>query len=215
MTVADQQTTVALSVAMREGSHDQHRLAESAPFLTELLAGRADRRRYADYLLRLRAVYDALESALHEHADHPVVAAVHDPALGRLAAIDADLDHWLPDGPRSTDSAAAAAYCSRIHEAAATPALLVAHHYTRYLGDLSGGQVIGRLLEHAYGLGGRGRALYAFPEVAAPPRYRRDYRARLDGLDLSPADRDRVVAEVPVAFGLNRALLGELETSGT
>ena len=37
------------------------------------------------------------------HLDDPAVAAVHDTALERLAAIDRDLEHWLPGGVRTVE----------------------------------------------------------------------------------------------------------------
>lgn len=85
-----------VSVAMREGSAAEHAAAERSPFVSELVAGRVNERGYADYLRRLRVVYAALEDAVRSHRDDPMVSAVYDPALERLAAIDADLDHWAP-----------------------------------------------------------------------------------------------------------------------
>ena len=138
------------------------------------------------------------------------MAAVHDPALERLAAIDADLDHWLPGGPRTVDSPAAAAYRARVEAAGEWGGLLVAHHYTRYLGDLSGGRAIGRIVARTFALDGSGVAFYDFPEIARPKVYKDRYRARLDALGLDAAAVARVVDEVRVAFRLNRALFAEL-----
>src|SRR6478609_2788584 len=89
-----------LSEALREGSAAEHSAAEASPFVSDLLAGRATSRQYAGYLLRLRVVYAALEAAVDAHRDHPVVAAVHDEALHRTAALDEDLAHWSPDARR-------------------------------------------------------------------------------------------------------------------
>ena len=195
---------------MREGSTAEHRAAEDSAFLSELLAGRVDEQGYGDYLLRLRTVYAALEETVRAHAGDAIVAAVADPALERLVAIDADLDHWLPDGPRSVDSPAAAAYRDRVLAAGDWSGLLAAHHYTRYLGDLSGGQAIGRILDRAFELDGRGIAFYAFPEIEKPKVYKDGYRARLDALGLGEDEVARVVDEVKVAFRLNQAVFAEL-----
>ena len=203
----------SLSAAMRLGSRAEHEQAEGSPFVTDLLAGRVDRQGYAEYLLRLRAVYDAMERVVREHADDPAVAAVHDPDLERVPAIDADLDHWLPDGPRSVTSPAAAAYRDRLEAARAWGPLLAAHHYTRYLGDLSGGRAIGRALDRTFGLDGRGVAFYDFPAIPRPKPYKDAYRARLDALGLSPDETARVVDEVRVAFRLNQGLFAELADS--
>lgn len=200
----------ALSTAMREGSRVEHEAAENSVFMAELLAGRINEAGYADYLLRLRMVYAAMEATIRDRSDDPVVAAVHDPALERLAAIDADLDHWAPGGPRVVDSPAAAAYRDRLHAAAEWGGLLVAHHYTRYLGDLSGGQAIGRSLSRTFALNGAGTAFYVFPEIPKPKPYKDAYRARLDALGLSPAETARVVDEVRAAFALNQAIFTEL-----
>ena len=197
----------SLSAAMRQDSTDQHDAAEQSPFVTELLSGRVNEQGYVDYLLRLRAIYDALEAAVREHRDNPLVGAVYDPALERLEAIDADLAHWAPGADRVIDSPAVRAYCARFADAPWGGAL-VAHHYTRYLGDLSGGQAIGRILGRSFDLEGEGLAFYDFP--MRPKPYKDAYRGRLDGLGLDEDEIDRVVDEVKLAFSLNQHVFDEL-----
>jgi len=193
---------------MKEGSAAEHDAAEQSPFMSELLAGRITPEGYSDYLLRLRVVYAALEDAMRARRDDPMVAAVYDPALERLTAIDADLEHWLPRGaPRKIGSPAAAAYAERL-AALTWGGALVAHHYTRYLGDLSGGRGIGKILDRTFGLGGAGLAFYEFP--MRPKPYKDAYRARLDALRADNGEIDRIVGEVKFAFGLNQAMFDEL-----
>lgn len=201
---------MSLSTAMREGSRTEHEAAEGSAFMGELLAGRVSGAGYAAYLLRLRAVYAAMEAVGRDRLEDPYVAAVHDPALERLAAIDADLAHWAPGAQPEVDSPATTAYVSRLRESSAWGGLFAAHHYTRYLGDLSGGQAIGRFLDREHDLGGRGTAFYRFEAIGRVKPYKDAYRARLDALQASPSDVDRVVEEVKVAFGLNQALFAEL-----
>ena len=192
---------------MKEGSAAEHDAAEQSPFVTELLAGRVNGQGYADYLRRLRMIYGALEKAVRARRDDPLVAAVYDPALERLSAVDADLEHWAPGAPHEVSSPSAATYRDRIAGASWGGALL-AHHYTRYLGDLSGGQAIGKILDRTFGLNGAGLAFYEFPVRLKP--YKDSYRARLDALSLGAEEIDRAVDEVKVAFKLNRALFDEL-----
>jgi len=206
----DTQLDAPLSAAMRDGSKIEHEEAENSAFVSELLAGRVSEAGYAAYLLRLRVVYDALESAGRNHHDDPLVGAVHDQDLERLAALDDDLDHWAPGGDRHVDSPAAAAYAARIMATAEWGGLYVAHHYTRYLGDLSGGQAIGRILDREFDLGGRGIAFYSFPSVPKPKLYKDAYRARLDSLGTTPEEKARIVTEVQAAFQLNRRVFAEL-----
>lgn len=208
-------TAVSLSASMRDGSKAEHEAAESSDFMAELLDGKINEAGYAAYLKRYRQVYAALEEVGRGLADDPIAAAVWDADLERLAAIDADLDHWAPGEPRETDSPAAAAYADRLRESAAWGGLFAAHHYTRYLGDLSGGQAIGRILDRHFDLdatanSGRGIAFYDFAAIAKPKPYKDAYRARLDGLGLSEDEIQRVVDEVRVAFNLNQAIFAEL-----
>ena|ERR1700754_1238881 len=201
------ETGPPLSVAMKQGSAEEHARAEQSPFVTELLAGRVNNHGYADYLLRLRVVYAALEDVVRTRRDDPLVAAVYDPLLERLPAIEADLNHWNPQGGNHIQSPAAEAYRDRI-AGASWGGALVAHHYTRYLGDLSGGQAIGKILDRTFSLGGAGLAMYRFP--LRPKPFKDRYRARLDALRLGPDAVGRAVDEVKVAFGLNQAMFDEL-----
>ncbi|MGV0625413.1 biliverdin-producing heme oxygenase [Mycolicibacter minnesotensis] len=197
----------SLSTAMREGSQAAHDAAEGSAYMAQLLDGKVNQQGYIDYLSRLRMVYAALEDAIRAHRGDAVVAAVYDPALERLGAIDADLEQWTGGAAAApADSPAARAYCDRI--AAASPGALVAHHYTRYLGDLSGGQAIGRILDRTFELDGAGLSFYVFP--MRPKPYKDAYRARLDALGLSPQDVEAVVEEVRQAFRMNQDLFDEL-----
>jgi heme oxygenase len=198
---------------MRAGSRREHEEAEGSHFMTALLAGRVDESGYAGYLRRLRTVYASMETVARDQAADPCVGAVYDPALERLDALDADLAFWSPDQPTAVDSPVADRYALRVHESAAWGGLLVAHHYTRYLGDLSGGQAIRRILRREFDLedDGAGVAFYDFPQVPKPKPYKDAYRARLDGLGLDSDAKGRVVAEVKHAFRLNQALFVELD----
>lgn len=197
----------SLSAAMRAGSQKQHDAAEQSPFIRELLQGNVNTDGYVDYLLRLRVVYAALEEAVRAHRDDPLVAVVYDPALERSSTIDADLHYWVGGSARQIRSPAAEAYRDRLKSIRSGGALL-AHHYTRYLGDLSGGRVISRALNRAFNLGGIGLAFYDFP--VQPKRYKDAYRARLDALALQTEQATQVVSEVQLAFRLNQALFDEL-----
>jgi heme oxygenase (biliverdin-producing, ferredoxin) len=203
--------TLALSAQMREGSQAEHRDAESSEFMERVLAGEVTAADYAQYLAMLRPVYGALEFVANQLADDPIASAVIDEALFRGAALDADLRYWADGAPPTAHSAAVDQYVARILASRNEPLRYLAHHYTRYLGDLSGGQVIGRVLARAHGLGdGEGVAFYSFDAVPKPKPYKDRYRARLDALDLSEQQRAVVVEEVQRVFGLNTALFAEL-----
>lgn len=206
MTTATPETT-SLSTLLREGSQEEHHRAEDSGFMTALMAGKINSRGYGDYLARLRRVYEALEDVAESLADDPIASAVIDPALDRLAAIDADIAHW---GDGDGDSVATDAYVARVRTSTSWPGLFVAHHYTRYLGDLSGGQIAGRLLGREFDLASDGLRFYEFPQIPKPKPYKDAYRARLDALPLSADEHGRVLDEVKATFELNGALFTEL-----
>ncbi len=196
-----------LSAVMRAASQKEHDVAEQSPFFSELLGGGLGKAAYAAYLVRLRTVYAALEKAVRGRRHDPLVSAVYDPGLERLSAIDADLLWWSGGVPETVNSPAAESYRRRL-ESIDDGAALLAHHYTRYLGDLSGGQLISRTLDRVFHLGGAGLALYKFP--MQPRRYKDSYRNRLDALNPQTEQVDVLLSEVRLAFRLNQALLDEL-----
>ncbi|MBC9226247.1 biliverdin-producing heme oxygenase [Aeromicrobium sp. 636] len=206
-------TETGLSVLMREGSQAEHKDAEGSSFMSCLLDGQVNETGYTEYLAMLRPIYAALESVAAGLVDDPIAGAVIDPSINRLAAIDQDLAYWSGGAVPSVQSAAVDRYVARVEASAADPVLFVAHHYTRYLGDLSGGQAIGRILARTFDLPeGQGIAFYQFDSVPKPKPYKDAYRASLDALPLTERDQQRVVEEVKVVFGLNGALFEELST---
>ena len=200
--------TATLSEQFRSGSAAEHRSAEASAFMSALVEGRVNAAGYAAYLGRLLPVYQRLESVGRELGTDEHVRALFDPALFRAEAIAADLAHW---GGDAIDSPATRAYQARIEQTLADPVRYLGHHYTRYLGDLSGGQVVGRVLERVFQLSdGLGTAFYRFERIEKVKTYKDGYRARLDALSLSPEEQARVVEEVRVAFALNQQLFDEL-----
>lgn len=205
------------STVIRAASQDQHTRAENSAFMSDLLGGRLGLDAYARYTEQLWFVYRALEDAGHRRrlAGDPVAAPFLRPELLRLPALERDLDHLLGPGwrPRADALPATRAYADRIAAGARDwPAGFVAHHYTRYLGDLSGGQVIRGIAERQWGFPhkGDGVRFYVFEGIANPAAFKREYRALLDALPLDDLEKQRVVDECGRAFAMNTALFAEL-----
>lgn len=202
-----------LATLLRNGTRDLHRAAERSGFMRRMLAGDFDRADYCRLLGNLHAIYRALEPALERHRATEPVCWVHLPGLSRAAAIAADLDELHGGDWRWTIplTAAAVAYVERLRwldESA--PALLVAHSYVRYLGDLSGGQVVDRVVAGALGLrDGRGTCFYAFGPPGAEALASR-YRQGLSAIRADDAEAARIVEEAREAFRRHCALFEEL-----
>ena len=211
MTVLDA-AALSLSAAMKQGSQAQHDAAESSTFITDLMGGRVNEAGYVNYLRSLQVAYRTLEEVGATLAEHPLVAPLYDAALNRTEAIEADIAAWSTGSAQESlcRGEAAAAYAERIRETAAEPARFVAHHYTRYLGDLSGGQAIGRVLDREFDRAGNGLSLYAFASIEKVKVYKDGYRARLDALPVTASEREAIIDEVQVAFRHNQAMFVEL-----
>lgn len=84
------------------------------------------------------------------------------------------------------------------------PEFLIAHAYTRYLGDLSGGQVLGRIAQKSMGLkSSEGLSFFAFPGVSSPNLFKQLYRSRMNSVELTEEQRTGVLEEAVRAFELN------------
>jgi len=88
----------------------------------------------------------------------------------------------------------------------------VGHHYTRYIGDLSGGQILKNIAQKAMGLGDHdGLRFYEFAAIPDEKGFKVNYRATLDHLPIDQAMADRIVEEANHAFHLNMLMFQELE----
>ncbi len=208
-------TATPFSALIRGATQEAHARAEESAFMADLLGGHLGLEAFARYTEQLYFVYEALEEGAGRLAVDPVARPFLRPGLARLSALACDLTHVR--GPRWRESAeplaATAAYADRVREVAAHwPAGYVAHHYTRYLGDLSGGQVIRSIAERTWGFApkGDGVRFYVFDAIGSPAAFKREYRRALDALAADAAERERVVEECRTAFVMNTAVFAEL-----
>lgn len=204
------------STVLRTASQAQHAEAENSPFMAGLLGGRLGVDAYARYTEQLWFVYEALEAPAGRLASDPVAGPFVRPELMRLPALERDLAHLRGPGWRAGLSALPATreYAQRVRECAeGWPGGYVAHHYTRYLGDLSGGQVIRGRAERTWGFArkGDGVRFYVFEGVPNPAAFKREYRGLLDGIGVDDLEKQRIAAECRRAFALNTGVFRALE----
>ena len=154
-------------------------------------------------------IYVALEEEIERNKENPVYSPLYFPEeLHRRAALEQDMAFWY--GARWQEdipyTQATKRYVQRLQEVGrAEPELLVAHAYTRYLGDLSGGQVLKKIAQKALNLpsSGEGLAFFTFPNIASATKFKQLYRSRMNTLEMTPEVRQRVLDEAKTAFLLN------------
>jgi len=208
---------IALASQLREGTKKAHTMAENTGFVSCFLKGVVDKVSYRTLVADLYFVYDAMEQEIGRlrAAGHPVVGPVGFPELNRRESLEQDLAFYFGESWRNSVKATPAAqeYVARIHQIAQeSPELLVGHHYTRYIGDLSGGQILKNIAQKAMNLGDHdGLRFYEFDAIPDEKGFKTNYRATLDALPIDQATGDRIVAEANHAFHLNMAMFQELE----
>jgi heme oxygenase len=207
-----QHRPLPLTTALREGTVALHREAERAGIMRELLRGRVTRGGYCALLRNLHALYMTLESALVRQAADPAIALISLPALARNQALAGDLEwlhgpHWEQDIPLQP---AMVRYVERLDEVARTdPRVLLAHAYVRYLGDLSGGQIVHRVVASALALTeDSGLAFYRFAE--RPEALAARLRIELDSIAQTPEAQAQLVDEARLAFRYHIELFEQL-----
>ncbi|MGY2945502.1 heme oxygenase (biliverdin-producing, ferredoxin) [Thermostichus sp. MS-CIW-39] len=205
----------SLSAQLREGTKQSHTMAENMAFIKCFLKGVVDKRAYSRYVGNFYFVYSALEEGFAQLREHPLVGRLYYPELWRKASLEKDLNYFVGPNWRSLvkPSPACQVYVNRIREVVEKdPLLLIAHAYTRYIGDLSGGQILKNIARRAMGLPpGEGTAFYDFEQIPHEGKFKQRYRAQLDALELDQTTIDRIVAEANYAFKLNMDLFRELE----
>lgn len=203
----------SLSEALRERTAQAHQRAEEATFIADLMQGSACPGAFAALARQHLAIYETMESIIELHyRGDPLVAPFADHRLSRTAALHADLAVLSAAGHVAAVCPATASYAEHLR-ANHTAEMMLAHHYVRYLGDLSGGQIVARMVERHYGIGSEALSFYRFPAIEKVKPYKDEYRRRLDGLTVTDQQRERILDEAEHAFELNRLVFVDLAGS--
>jgi len=207
----------AFSRRLREETDRAHRLTESTGFVRSVLKGSVDLRSFRNMQAGLYLIYTAMEHEMRRNASRPLLRMIDFPELHRRQALQRDLSTLYGDDWQAqiVSTPARREYVERIRWVGEhDPDLLVAHSYTRYLGDLSGGRVVETIARRALKIEGReGLHFFHFPEIPNRKAFKEKYRSRLDAMPLDPLRADALVAEANRVFALNRTIFEELEGS--
>ena len=208
---------VALAGQLREGTKKSHTMAENTGFIACFLKGVVEKNSYRKLISDLYFVYQAMEEEIDRlvSEDHPVIKFIGFKELFRQKTLEKDLEFyygtdWLNE---ISISDSAQEYVNRIHSVANNnPELLVGHHYTRYIGDLSGGQILKKIAKKALNLeGNNGLNFYEFELIKDEKKFKESYSNVLNSLPIDQKIADKIIDEANEAFIYNMKMFKELE----
>jgi len=218
--VKEEARMTGLALELDDGTRKVHSVAENTQFVAGFFKGLGQRESFAQLTTSFYFVYESMEGVL-DKSDCATLKALDFPELRRLPGLERDMAFYYGSEWRSKikPSRATQEYVAQIERVAASsePELLVGHMYSRYLGDLFGGQMMSGMalksLGDAVGDGAAGLAFYEFEQIPNSKLFIAEWYTALNALDLSEAQRERIVEEANVVFRLNIEVFNELEGS--
>lgn len=206
-----------LAEQLRVGTTKSHSMAENVSFVKSFLGGVVDTKSYRKLVANLYFVYVAIEEQMFANKLHPAIEPIYFPELNRKQSLEKDLYYYYGSNWKDKifASDATQVYVRRINEIGLNqPELLVAHAYTRYMGDLSGGQILKKIAQNAMHLeDNEGTAFYDFESIKDDKEFKSLYRNQLDMIPVNTNQVSDIIAEANIAFTLNMKMFQELNSS--
>ncbi len=201
-----------LSELFKECTSQKHNEIEQKEFFKQLFAHKLSEKSYLQYIVDLHLIYKSLEEGIRRNLGDVRLKALYNKALERSSYLEKDIRSFSSEN-RISPSREGQEYAKHLSELAQkAPYLLIAHAYTRYLGDLSGGFVLKKQVEANFP--GGHVAFYNFEDllgVETPTRkasqFKSSWKATLDGLSFTPNERELLVKEAVKAFDFAGRLL--------
>ena len=208
---------VALAPQLREGTKKSHTMAENTGFVACFLKGVVEKKSYRKLISDLYFVYSAMEEEIDRlvYENHPIIKNIGFKELFRKETLKNDLKFYYGNNWKNLIeiSDSAKSYVDRIRFVAKeSPELLVGHHYTRYIGDLSGGQILKKIAKKALNINGNeGLDFYEFSMISDEKQFKKSYSDTLNQLPINQEVADQIIEEANKAFTYNMKMFKELE----
>lgn len=204
-----------LAIKLRSGTQHSHAETENIGFMKCFVKGLVDRSCFAKFLSNLYFVYSELELAVEKHKNHTCISTIYFPELNRKDNLEKDLEFYygLDWKNQIAPSPQAQNYISRIREVSEKePELLIGHAYTRYMGDLSGGQMLQKVVQSTLKLEAyQGTSFYHFEQIPDKTAFKNKYRESLDKVPVDDKTAEKIVLEANKSFSFNMKIAKELE----
>lgn len=214
--------TALLTEKMKVATSKIHTLSDVA-VNAKLVFAFADRRVWGHCLACFYHIWSALEHALEDHKDAPVLKSLNDiqDQVSRRLQFEKDLKfflgetEWKPVVANELTGASASAVQVREyvhHLKHARPLLLIAYFYHLNMALLAGGQMIKRLAKRGMNLPkGRGVALFEYGNGTNRRSIKSALRTAMNEIELSKTDNAHLLAESVAVFERNNRLVASIE----
>nr|ARW64993.1 Heme oxygenase [Polysiphonia sertularioides] len=206
-----------LASLLREGTTKSHSMAENVSFVKSFLGGVVDKGSYRKLVANLYFIYEVMEEQIDNHKDNRFVNSIYFPELHRKSSLAKDLNYYYGKDwiSKIEPSPATIVYINRIRQISySNPELLIAHSYTRYIGDLSGGQILKKIAKSAMSLPDNfGTAFYDFNLIDDEIEFKSVYRESLNKISLTDNQVQQIISEANTAFNLNMKIFQELNSN--
>jgi len=206
-----------LAEQLREGTTKSHSMAENVSFVKSFLGGVVNKKSYRTLVANLYFIYSAIEQEMLNNQSHPSISLIYFPELNRRKSLEKDLNFYYGNGWEKLvePSAVTQAYVERIHNIGKNqPELLISHAYTRYMGDLSGGQILKNIAKNAMQLSNdEGTEFYIFRDIDDEKKFKILYRDALNLIPIKEKQIKSIISEANVAFNLNMKMFQELNSN--
>ena len=202
-----------LSDLLKQKTSSIHQELESSTFVQQLFTGKLSSTEYYTYIKSLYDVYILLEEKILFDKETKFIRPIYFPELSRVSTIHKDINYLesIIDHSKiynyTLDSVRA--YLKLIANASSHQ--LIAHCYVRYMGDLSGGQMLKKVVQKYYANDSeQGINFYTF-SIDNITAFKINYKEKMNSIKLSKIEQEEVLEEAEKAFFCNLCLFQELE----
>jgi heme oxygenase len=206
---------MTLSKKLKEGTKESHNIVENTKFIISFLNGVVNKNKYKKLLANFYFIYTALEEEIEKNKNNSLLKFLYYPELNRKFSLEEDLKYFYGENFKSYifPSPYTKLYINRIKKLSVNfPELLIAHHYTRYLGDLSGGQILKTIVKRTLNLkDDTGLSFYIFSNIKDVKDFKIKYKKSLDAMPIDNSLTEKIIKEANYAFHLNMHIFQEFE----
>ena len=196
---------------MKEETLEAHDESKDSGFAVTIMSGEWSPLAFVEWQRALFPVYNTLETVLKKNRKDPILSIFDHRKLDRSERILHDLATYGVDPVLDPSPLPCVQdYVACVADTDGSTPRVLAYHYTRYMGDMIGGQVIARSMKEKYGMSDDSLTCYDFKDLGDLHHYRKNYKILIELLPWSDEEREQFVDEIKTAYKINAVLFEQL-----